>query len=615
MFDLLIRDVQIVNVFSGNIQEGDIAVMGDTLVSIAKQPNDSQARLTVEGKHRYALPGFIDSHMHIESSMMTPAHFAETVLPFGTTTVCADPHEITNVCGMEGLRAFTESAMGLPLHVCMAAPSTIPSAPGRERSGYDVTADEMAEMLEIPGICGMGEMMDFNGVADGDERILGVIEAARNKGVYLDGHVSILSGKRLEAFRATGIDADHTYLDPKAAEEKLSLGFAIQVQRAFFSRELMEFLNQYPVQNRIMLVTDDVPFIRLVREGQLNANVRLAVSMGLDPLKAIRYATINAADRLRLYDRGGLVPGRKADLQLLDNLTDFTPEMVFSDGKLVAEKGKCLVRLEGKAYPAEMKSSVLVTELKPEDFAISAGKKNAGIETPAAGSASDAASRREGCVSVRVAVNDGRTPRTLQEIRQLPVKEGFLDPEGFITMAVIYRHGYRTEETRNSGIGEGEDREKRSLPNEKRGQLKPGKEVSLGLLDLPERGAKSFHGAIATTYAHDSHNLVIYGSSREDMALAGNRLIALGGGLCAVQEGKILCEIPLPVAGLLSEERREVLEPLFSRFLQAVETIGLAHQDPMSFLTLMALAVSPALKVTDLGLLDTAAGEFVDLIV
>lgn len=572
-FDLLIRDVQIVNVFSENIQNGDIAVMGDTIVSISKQPENCQAECVIDGKHRFALPGFIDSHMHIESSMMTPAHFAETALAFGTTTVCADPHEITNVCGIPGLKAFTAAAQGLPLHVRMVAPSTIPSAPGRERSGFDVTEREMEEMLDIPGICGMGEMMDFNAVADGNERILKVIETARRKGVFLDGHVSILTGGRLEAFRATGIDADHTYLDPAAAEEKLSLGFAIQVQRAFITRELMAFLNTYPVQNRILLVTDDVPFIRLVKEGHLNANVRLAVEMGLDAKKAVRYATINGADRLRLYDRGALVPGRKADIQLMDDLVSFLPSMVFSDGKLVAEEGRCLLRLSGDAFPEHMKSSVMVTSLEPEDFEIKAENKEQ--------------------VTARVIVNDGRSPRTSEERRSIPVCDGILNTEGLMTMAVIYRHGYQKE-----------------------GCKEPvsGKEVSLALLDLPERGAASFHGAIAVTYAHDSHNLVIYGSSAEDMALAGNRLILLGGGLCAAQDNRVLCEIPLPIGGLLSEERRETLQPQFERFLSAVETIGLKHKDPMSFLTLMALAVSPSIKCTDLGLVNTATGEFLSLI-
>lgn len=628
-FDIVIEDVQIVNVFSEQVQEGNIAINGDTIVYVGPMEFAYQARKRVEGKHRFCVPGFLDSHMHIESSMMTPAHFAEVALACGTTTVAPDPHEITNVCGLPGLKAFAEAAEGLPLHVYMAAPSTIPSAPGRERSGFSVEENEMEQMLDLPGICSMGELMDFNAVADGDERILSVIAAARRRGVPLDGHVPVLSGERLQAFRATGIDADHTYMDVKVAEEKLSLGFCIQVQSIFYTKELMEFLNRYPVQNRIMLVTDDVPFIRLMREGHLNASVRKAVALGLDPLKAIRYVTINAADRMRLYDRGGLCPGRKADILIMPDLVNFTPDLVLSDGQVVAENGRCRVALQGKPFPKDMYSSVYVTELFPEDFAIRADGTRTLPGAPFAGP-----DIRNGVATACVAVSDGKTARTQLELRELPVRDGCLVTDGLIRVAVIYRHGYRAdgsavcEERQSGGIDDQaienassgsteetiEQKNQRRKAGEKEG-LHAGKEVSLGLYDiLAPEGAKPFHGAIAVTYAHDSHNLVIYGSAPEDMALAGNRLISSGGGLCAVQDGQVLSEIPLPIAGLLCEESSEVLRERFETFLAAVDAIHVNHADPMSFLTLMALAVSPNIKCTDMGLLDTAKKCFVPLI-
>ena len=606
-FDIVIEDVQIVNVFSEQVQEGNIAINGDTIVYVGPMEFAYQARKRVDGKHRFCVPGFLDSHMHIESSMMTPAHFAEVALACGTTTVAPDPHEITNVCGLPGLKAFACAAEGLPLHVYMAAPSTIPSAPGRERSGFSVEENEMEQMLDLPGICSMGELMDFNAVADGDERILSVIAAARRRGVPLDGHVPVLSGERLQAFRATGIDADHTYMDVKVAEEKLSLGFCIQVQSIFYTKELMEFLNRYPVQNRIMLVTDDVPFIRLMREGHLNASVRKAVALGLDPLKAIRYVTINAADRMRLYDRGGLCPGRKADILIMPDLVNFTPDLVLSDGQVVAENGRCRVALQGKPFPKDMYSSVYVTELFPEDFEVRTDGTRTLPGAPFLGP-----DIRNGVATACVAVSDGKTARTQPELRELPVRDGCLVTDGLIRVAVIYRHGYRADgsavcEERQSGGMEAKENEPACLH--------AGKEVSLGLYDiLAPEGAKPFHGAIAVTYAHDSHNLVIYGSAPEDMALAGNRLISSGGGLCAVQDGQVLSEIPLPIAGLLCEESSEVLRERFETFLAAVDAIHVNHADPMSFLTLMALAVSPNIKCTDMGLLDTAKKCFVPLI-
>ena len=352
-FDLVIKNVKIVNVFTESIVEGDVAVTGGVIAYIGPIDFPYTANEEIDGAGRYAVPGFIDAHMHIESSMMAPARFAELVLACGTTTVAADPHEIANVCGAAGVRAMAEASANMPLHVLMMAPSTIPSAPGLERSGWSLGEKEMEELLDIPGVAGMGELMDFNAVAGGDERILGVVEAARRRGVILDGHVPALTGARLQAFRATGVDADHTDMSLPRAKEKLAAGFSIQIQHSFLSEDLIAYVDQFPLQDRIMLITDDVPFVELVEHGHLNANVRRAIALGLRPLRAIRYATINAAARLRLYDRGAVSPGYRADILLMKDLEKIEPDMVFSDGRLVAENGRCLVRMEKYKFPEE----------------------------------------------------------------------------------------------------------------------------------------------------------------------------------------------------------------------------------------------------------------------
>ncbi len=593
-FDLVIRDVQIVNVFSACVEDGDIAVRDGDIVYVGKMDFDYQAGKTIEGKHRFAVPGFIDSHMHIESSMMTPAHFAEMVLPCGTTSIAPDPHEIGNVFGVEGVRAFAESAAGLPLHVFMAAPSTIPSSPGYERSGFFMEPEDMEELLDLPGVTAMGEMMDFNGVAGGDERLLNIIRAARKRGALLDGHISILSGKKLQNFVMTGVDSDHTVSDPRTAEEKLRLGVAIQVQKQFYTEEFMKFLNDYPVQNRIMLVTDDVPFIRIVREGHLNASVREAIRLGLDPLKAVRYVTINAADRMRLYDRGAIAPGRRADIVLMPDLTEIRPDLVISDGEVVAENGRCTVSLPEYHYPERFFHSIHVHPVEAKDFA---------IRMPADRMSDTSA-------ELNVIRSDARTSRTKRVIRTLPVRDGIVDYTGWMKMAVFYRHGYKeTPDGELLAVAEYRHRygKEAFLANE---VTHKGREISLGLLE----GIDGFCGAFGVTYAHDSHNLTIYGSNDEDMAIAANHLIECGGGLCAVQGGRLLACVELPVGGILSEKSMTQLAPEMIALQEAIEQMQLTHKDPMSFLSLMALAVSPEIKCTDSGLVDVVNKRFLPLI-
>lgn len=565
-FDLVIEHVRIVNVFTGQLMDGSVAICGDTIAYAGELDFPYTAAQVIDGKGRYAVPGLIDAHMHFESSMMAPAHFIETILAYGTTTVAADPHEIGNVFGLEGIEALTRAALGSPLHVLMMAPSTIPSAPGLERSGFSMEAPQMEKALDIPGVKGLGEVMDFNGVADGDERILAVVETARKRGVLLDCHVPALTGRRLQAFRSTGLDTDHTDMSLPRLKEKLSAGFSVQVQRSFFSAETMEYLNRFPFQDRIMLITDDVPFIDLVKEGHLNANLRRAIALGLDPIKALRFATINAAARLRLYDRGAVSPGYKADMLLMDSLEECRPSLVLSDGRVVAKDGKCLISVEPKPFPEHFYRSVHVLPLEAADFALPNAEGTKAL-----------------CNIIGCSTKVTRTTRTQQ---WLPIRNGALDAAGYIKLAVIYRHGYGPQRT-------------------------PGKEVSLALLS----GFPDFRGALATTYAHDSHNLMVFGSNDADMALAANRLIGMGGGLCAVQDGKVLSEVSLPVAGLLTEEPVEVLTRSFGDFFQAVRSLRLNHEHPMMFLTLMSLAVSPEIKCTDLGLVDVLEKKFIPLIV
>jgi adenine deaminase len=558
-FDIAICDAQLVNVLTDEIYDADIGIAGDQFAYIGRFQAEHQALKMIDGKRRFAVPGLIDSHMHLESSMMTPASFAAAVLPLGTTSVAADPHEIANVLGVDGVKMLCAQVKDLPLHVYMMAPSTVPSAPGFEKSGAEITAAEVTEMLGLRAVHGLGEVMDFFGVIAGDPKMMGVIEAARSAGVLLDGHTPLLQGKELEAFTASGIDCDHTYMDVAIVREKLRCGMSVQIQERFFTKELMTYLNSFPVQNRIMLVTDDVPVSRLAANGHLNSLVKKAIALGLDPRKAYRYVTINAADRLRLYHRGAIAPGRQADLILLDSLTEALPSLVMSDGKVVAENGRITVPLERRKFPREAYQTMHIGPVEAKDFAIPCHSPRA---------------------LVNVIVHDGKTSRTQLEQTICHAKNGILEPRGLVKMVVLNRYS----DNHNRGI------------------------ALLGNLT-------GFRGAIATTYAHDCHNLTIYASNDHDLCLAANTVISAGGGIAAVQDGQALCSIPLPIAGIMGEDDLPTLAQKFSAFNQIVKKMGLNHEEPLTFVTLMALAVSPDVKLTDLGIIDVTTKTFLPLLV
>lgn len=566
-FDFLIHNVKLVNVYNNTINTTDIGIVNDRIAYVGTKRPYQSAITELDGKGRFAFPGLIDSHMHLESSMMTPAHFAETVLRMGTTTVVADPHEIVNVMGITGLEAMLEATKNLPLRVIVMAPSTIPSLPGFEDSGFAVGSEQMDKMLNLPGIGGLGEVMDFNGVAAGEENIIGVIESAANRGAILDGHASALTGDRLQAFRAVGIDSDHTVPTGEKLLEELALGFTVQVQESMLSEEMVKAMNEAPVSNRICLVTDDVPLPRLMNDGHLNHVASKAISLGLDPVKAVKYTTINPAERMRLYDLGGIAPGMIADIQLVDDLSDWKPSTVIVGGKCVYNEGRLLISAESYEFPAAMRDSMNIKKPSMEDFEISCegiGAKMGDI------------------AEVNIIHQNGISVRTEKAKASLPVieKNGklVLDTENYCKMAVFNRYGKAQH--------------------------------GISLVD----GLDKFNGAVAITYGHDCHNLVVFGKDSRDMLAAAERVIDNKGGIVSAGEGEVKVQIPLPIAGLLSEEEPEDLLKMLTEFLDSCMAMGFEHERPMSFFTTMALAVSPEIKCTDKGLLDVINKRFIPLI-
>lgn len=564
-FDLLIKNVKLVNVFNDSVTPASIGVNGRRIAYIGEAKASFKAADTIDGKGLYALPGFIDSHMHLESSMLPPQAFACRALECGTTMVAADPHEICNVLGSKGVYALMEAVSGTPLKVLMLAPSTVPSAPGFEGSGCAVGAAETAEMLEHPGIFGLGEVMDFNGVADGEENILSVIREARTRGLMIDGHAAVLSGERLQRFAAAGIDSDHTVMSPEKLRELLALGYCAQVQENALSTEMVQAMNELPISNRVCLVTDDVALDKLMHQGHLNHVVAQAIALGLNPLRAIRFATINAADRLRQYDTGAIVPGRLANIQLVRDLNAPKPELLVVEGSVILERGRLKFRPQPRDLSALREHPMQVKEVQPEDFFLTVDAKPS-----------------DRWAKVNIIHHDGISYRTRRLLKDLPLMDSHqgrtVDITELIKMAVFNRYGLGRH--------------------------------SLALID----GMEGFEGAIALTYGHDAHNLTVYGSDDGDMALAANMVRRMNGGMCAVQKSEVLARVPLPLGGLMSQEPAEVLSAQVDAFLAACHRIGLRHAKPISFLTLMPLAVSPEIKCTDMGLIDVVNKRKIPLV-
>ncbi len=555
--DLKICGAKVVNVFNDTVQKQDIGIVGKRIVCVGDLANHPAIE-TIDAEGTYALPGFIDSHMHVESSMLTPANFAKVALLNGTTSCAADPHEIGNVLGFTGVQALIDAAAGLPLHIYFYAPSTIPSAPGFEDSGFTVGAEETERFVNNPGIHGLGEIMDFNGVANGEDLILSVVETAARHGAIIDGHVPVLTGWKLQAFRAAGIDSDHCVDNPEKLLEDISLGITAEVQGNNMSPELARVLNEAPVNNRLCICTDDVSLTVLLHNGHLNYAVEKAIAMGLDPLKAIRFATINAADRMRLYDTGAIAPGRIADIQLVPDICHPKPVMVLSEGRVVVRNGRFTAEVKENTFPEELYHSVELSPLREEDF-----RSLIDIDKECGGTA-----------LINMMTITGSVFRTAKVQQELPFSyagdgKGLLDYTGYVKLMIFNRHGIRQS-----------------------------------AFDFIE-GMGDISGAVAITYGHDSHNLCVYGSNDRDMAAAANAVIETQGGFSVAQNGKVISLVPLPIAGLLTPEDPDTMLKASDEFCEACRTIGFTSLDnPLHFFTFMPLAVCPEIRCTDKGLID-----------
>ncbi|HEX4841185.1 MAG TPA: adenine deaminase C-terminal domain-containing protein, partial [bacterium] len=537
-----------------------IAVVAGIIATVLS-PNDPipKALQVFDGGENYAVPGLIDSHLHIESSMVLPPAFAAMVVPRGVLTVIADPHEIANVMGLAGIKLLAEASKDLPLDVFWAAPSCVP-ATSLETAGAEIGPSEIRQLLNWDTVVALGEVMDFTGVIAQEGRTAAILAEAVREGAVIEGHAPNLTGPDLAAYIAAGVTSDHTYVTPALAQERLRSGVTVQLQLKSLARETIRAVQAHARSLNLCLVTDDVMPDDLVTTGHLDHILRRAIELGMDPIEAVRATTLAPARRMRFEDRGALAPGYLAHIVLTRSLEDFQADAVFHSGRLVARGGKLLVPLTGFTPPLSARNTVRVRPPSAETFRLRANGSS---------------------VTVRVIGMRSDTTYTDAQTAVLPVGNGFLAWESAdLSLAVVIeRHG------RSGTIG-------------------------YGLV----RGALK-RGAIAMSWAHDSHNLLVVGRSPQEMAVAAKWVIDANGGMAAVNGTTVLATVRLPVAGLVSDHSVPEVAAELSGFRQALQTLGFTHVSPVMALGVLTLPVSPALKLTDRGLVDVVRGTLVPLIV
>ena len=557
--DLLLHG-NLVNVYSGCISESYVGVKDGRVIYIGG--NRIRAGKIIEVGSRYILPAYIDGHIHIESSLLIPSQFAVTVIPRGTCCVIADPHEIANVCGIKGIEFMIEDSNRTPLKVYFMIPSCVP-ATRLETSGAEIGLEEIEHLKRNERILGLGEVMNFPGVIMGDENVLAKIRAC--EGMIIDGHAPGVRGRNLCAYVAAGIMSDHESITADEALEKLSLGMWIMIREGSTAKNLAELskIVSKGCPERVMLVTDDQHADDLISEGHMDRVLRRAVEEGIDPIDAVRMVTVKPADYFGLRPLGAVAPGKSADITIVNNLKEFKAEIVLIDGKIVAKDGEYLAGVKRSIIRESVRETVNTAEITPEDLKIS----SPGI--------------MDGWTEVWTIQIIPDQIVTEKVKCKLPVRNGNVYPNAEIDTAkicVVERH---------HGTGR----------------------IGRGFV----RGFGLRRGALASTVAHDSHNIVAVGMSDDELCRAINRVREIGGGLVVADEERIKCELPLPIAGLMSDRDAEFIAERMKDLNETVHSLGCNLKSPFMTLSFLALPVIPKLKITDLGLVDVEKMKLISI--
>jgi adenine deaminase len=544
--DLILANARVVNVFSGEVEPGSVAICGDSIAGIGDY---HQAKQVLDLGNRYLAPGLINGHTHLESSMLDIGQYARAVVPRGTLAVVTDLHEIANVCGLDGIRYVLGCARRLPLALFLMAPSCVP-ATNLETSGASLDPQTIRRLLRLKGCIGLGEVMNFPGVLGGDEDVLRKISLARGK--VIDGHAPSVSRKDLNAYIAAGILSDHESTSLEEAREKLRRGMYVMIREGSSEKNLDALLPLVTdkTYKRCMFVVDDRSCVDLLRDGDIDAVVRKAIKRGLDPVRAIQLATINPAEYFRLSGLGAIAPGYQANLIVIDELSKLSIDMVFYRGRLVARQGKPL-------FPLYQAVGKLANTVNIKPFSIEALKLLASGETEPV---------------IEIVPGQIITKKRMERVKVL---HGVIVPDtsrDILKLVVVERH----RATGNIGVG-----------------------LVMGF------GLKK--GALASSIAHDCHNIIAVGTNDKGIFIAVKEIERLHGGLVVTADGKVLASLALPIAGLLSDEPLEVVVNKLEKLEQIARDLGTTLKSPFSTLSFLALPVIPELRLTDLGLVDVNA--------
>ena len=573
--DTVIRNGRWVNVHSGEIIPGiDVAIAGGRFAAIASDLGYTIGDKTtvIDAAGRYLVPGLCDGHMHVESGMVTVTEFCRAVIPHGTTSMFIDPHEIANVLGLPGVRLMHDEAAAMPINVYVQMPSCVPAAPGLENAGASIDENDVAEAMGWPNIIGLGEMMNFPGVAHNDPKMMAEIAATQRAGKNVGGHYASLDlGKPFWGYVAGGPADDHegTRADDAIARVRLGMRAMLRFGSAWYDvAPQMKAITESGLDSRnFILCTDDRFAGTLVRDGHVDHAVRHAIEHGLKPMTAIQMASLNTATHFGLErELGSITPGRRADLIITSDIAKLPMEMVMARGVLLAENGMLVRDIEPWPYPDFARGTVKVGRtIVPEDFRIAAPKGKNAVTARVIGVVENQAPTR--ALERTVGVLDGLVvPDRDQDVAQVAVVERHKGKGGVVN-ALVSGFGYKVD------------------------------------------------CAVASTVAHDSHQMIVVGTNHNDMAIAANRLQEVGGGIVVISKGKELALIELPIAGLMSDERAEVVAAKSDRVVAAMVECGCTLNNAVMQHMFLALPVIPELRVTDLGVVDVRTFERVDLFV
>ncbi|NBI05275.1 adenine deaminase [Senegalia massiliensis] len=567
--DLAIENANILNLFTGEIYKGDVGIYDGFISHIRVNADEVKikAKDHYDAKGKYLIPGLIDAHIHIESTMMTPRNFAEAVIPNGTTTVITDPHEIANVCGIDGVKYMIDNSKDVPMNQFILAPSCVPSVPGKENAGAEFQKEDIEEILNLDRVIGLGEVMDFLGVINNDKRMVDILNLVEEKDLFIQGHAPYLSGKDLSAYMCAGPTTDHESRTAKEAVDKMRVGMYVDARDSSISKNVEDIVNgvgKFRYLDYLTLCTDDREAEDILENGHMNDVVKSAIKAGMNPIDAIRSASLNIAREINIRNLGAIAPGYVADMLIVDSLEDIKPESVFFRGELVAQNGKMKKDIKQKEFEIENINTVYADNIEENDFKIKAPIKEGYVKTNV------------------IKYRSLKSSTTDLVVEELPVKEGYLDishDPDLKYVIVINRHkGFKTKGygvVRNFGTKE---------------------------------------GAIASTVSHDSHNLTICYDNPKNGHIVAKDLIEIGGGISCSKNEKFVEHLSLPIAGLLSKKTCKELAEEAAKMKRVLRGFGLIDiKNPLLRIATLALPVIPNAKMSDLGIIDVLNQEKVDL--